>query len=92
MADVIRNHLQNTLELFKWNKSLVAEALGIDRRTVYRMVQRFRLEPLAPAPDEDLVLRCDECGAISAPGEADPRLLHAHSCPFAEPSTGEVAS
>lgn len=89
---VIRNHLQNALEHYGWNKSATAEALHVDRRTVIRMVERFELTPLAPLPDEELVLRCDECGAISEPGELEPRLMHTHSCPLAETTGEQVAS
>lgn len=90
---MVRNHLQASLEHFGWNKSATALALGIDRRTVIRMVERFEL---TPAPEvmvsdgvlfgeagagEELVLRCNDCGSISEPGEADATRQHTHSCP-----------
>jgi len=91
---MIRNHLQSALEHFRWNKSVTAEALGIDRRTVIRMVERFELEPASdaavadeelplPPAGEELLLRCNDCGAVSEPGETDPSVMHTHDCPHA---------
>jgi hypothetical protein len=84
MDTVIKMHLQSALEQLEWNKSAVALALDLDRRTVYRMIQRYKLAPLAPELDEGLLLRCHECGAVSEPGEIDPVLMHTHTCPFRE--------
>jgi len=84
MEAVIRNHLQNTLEHFRWNKTAVGQALDLDRRTVYRMIQRFELKPL------EVLLRCDDCGALSEPGETNPRVMHTHTCQHAQ--AAEVAS
>jgi len=91
---MIRRHLQSALEHFEWNKSATAVALGIDRRTVIRMVERFELEPASdaavadeelplPPADEELLLRCNDCGAVSEPGETDPSAMHTHDCPHA---------
>jgi len=43
MDAVIREHLRTTLEQYGWNISQAAIALELDRRTVYRMIQRYRL-------------------------------------------------
>lgn len=82
MDAVVRQHLQNTLERFHWNKSRAAIALELDRRTVLRMVDRFKLKPLAPELDPGAVLRCDECGSVSEPGETDAAVQHTHTCPL----------
>jgi len=84
MATVVANHLQNTLDFFHWNKTEAARALDMDRRTIYRMVERYKLTPRAPEFDAQLQLRCDDCGSVSEPGEIDPRIIHTHSCKFAE--------
>ncbi len=59
MEQVVCEHLRRTLELCHWNKSQAAQALDLDRRTVYRMIGRYRLEP-APElePDPSVVLEC----------------------------------
>lgn len=81
MDTVIANHLQNALDVFEWNKTAAAHALDLDRRTVYRMIERYKLQPGEPyvAP----LLRCNDCGAVSEPGEPDPAVMHTHSCPHA---------
>jgi len=75
METVVRNHLHNTLELFNWNKTLAGRALDLDRRTVYRMIQRFKLEPRAL---EGPILKCP-CGYHGPVGYDDdaPRI----TCP-----------
>jgi transcriptional regulator of acetoin/glycerol metabolism len=50
MQDVIRTHLFETLELFRWNRTRAAIALDLDRRTVIRMIERFQLKR-APKPE-----------------------------------------
>jgi len=87
METVIRNHLQSTLELYNWNKTAVGQALDLDRRTVYRMIERFKLEPLRPLElaAEFPLLRCDDCGSVSEPGELDQNVIHTHDCPRREP-------
>jgi hypothetical protein len=102
MDTMIRRHLQSALEHFEWNKSATAVALGIDRRTVIRMVERFELEPATGAPiaDEELplppaseetLLRCNDCGAVSEPGETDPRVMHTHTCQHAPKDSAGAA-
>lgn len=59
MNEVVCEHLKRTLELCRWNKSQAAQALDLDRRTVYRMIERYRLEPapeLELTPDTVLML------------------------------------
>ncbi len=50
LDQVTKAHLQKALELCQWNKSKVAEVLDLDRRTVYRMIERYGLAPPAAAP------------------------------------------
>lgn len=65
MDSMVRNHLQAALEHFKWNKSATAVALGIDRRTVLRMVERFGLAPAEPASNPMLKCTCGYHGPIN---------------------------
>lgn len=44
MQDVVVSHLTETLELFGWNKTRTALALDLDRRTVIRMIERYKLK------------------------------------------------
>jgi len=43
LADVERNHILKALKLLGGNKSLAADLLGIDRRTLHRRLQQYDL-------------------------------------------------
>ena len=45
---VERNHVLKMLEQFKFNKVHVAKALGISRRSLYRLIDKYQLEPAKP--------------------------------------------
>jgi two-component system response regulator HydG len=40
LAEFEWSHIQNALRMAKWNKTLTAKALGVDRRTLYRKLER----------------------------------------------------
>jgi transcriptional regulator of acetoin/glycerol metabolism len=42
--EMTRRHLLRCLEQAGWRKQDAAEALGIDRATLYRMIKRYGLE------------------------------------------------
>ena len=41
-------HLLVVLEACEWNRARAAKVLGVDRKTVYRMMARFGLAALEP--------------------------------------------
>ena len=43
-----RGHVLRVLEQFKFNKVHAAKALGISRRSLYRLIAKYQLEPAAP--------------------------------------------
>jgi len=47
LDELEKRYLRHVLEAVKWNRSRAAEVLGVDRRTLYRMAERFGL-PLDP--------------------------------------------
>ena len=44
LDELERRYLQHVLEATGGNRTRTAEVLGIDRRTLYRMAERFRLK------------------------------------------------
>ena len=53
LAELERRYVLRVLTLFNGNKSRTAQALGIDRRTLYRKVETWKesdVELGAPAP------------------------------------------
>jgi len=45
---VISNHMVFVLTFYKWNVSQASRALGVDRRTLYRAMQRYKLQRPLP--------------------------------------------
>lgn len=43
LEDAKKAHTLLVLHLLEWNKYKAAEALGIDRRTLYRMLERWKM-------------------------------------------------
>jgi DNA-binding NtrC family response regulator len=41
LDDLERRYLQHVLGVVNWNRTRAAEILGVDRRTLYRMAERF---------------------------------------------------
>jgi hypothetical protein len=63
LEQVVRAHLAHALELFGWHMTRTAEALSVDRRTLYRMIERHKLvrpEALPPEP-----VSCIGCGKLA---------------------------
>lgn len=50
IEQVIERLVRQTLAHCRWNISHVARSLGVDRRTVYRMLERYQIERPSPAP------------------------------------------
>lgn len=48
LADLERDHIQRVLEAENWNKARAARALGISRRRLYRLLERYGLTHAAP--------------------------------------------
>lgn len=44
LRDVERIHIERVLEYKKWNQSVAAQALGIDRKTLRNKMREFRLD------------------------------------------------
>ncbi len=44
LEQVKRAHVLHVLGLANWHKSKAARALGIDRRTLYHLIERYQLE------------------------------------------------
>jgi DNA-binding NtrC family response regulator len=49
--EVVRRHTQLAMRVYRGQRKLVAEALGIDRSTLYRRLMRYGLD--AEAPDDE---------------------------------------
>ncbi len=45
LAEVERRHILDVLSACHGNRSVAAKALGIDRKTLYRQLKRFEIEP-----------------------------------------------
>jgi two-component system response regulator HydG len=50
MEEVERRYIQRVLEAVGGNKTLAAQVLGFDRRTLYRKLERVREESTPPPP------------------------------------------
>jgi DNA-binding NtrC family response regulator len=50
LEEIERRYLMHVLEQVGQNRTRAAEVMGIDRRTLYRMAERFGI-PLAEQPD-----------------------------------------
>jgi two-component system response regulator HydG len=67
LAELEKRHVQRALAHFDGNKTQVAQVLGIDRRTLYRMIERWAedadvesgVHSVAPAGETDVPLTRD---------------------------------
>ncbi len=50
LVELERRHILKTLNHVGWNKSKTATILGIERSTLDRKIQRYRLNETRPAP------------------------------------------
>jgi transcriptional regulator with PAS, ATPase and Fis domain len=48
LGAVVREHVEHVLSQYRGNKSKAAKALGINRRSLYRMIDRWRVGDLDP--------------------------------------------
>ena len=44
LEEVIRAHVLGVLESCNWSQSKTAQALSVDRKTIYRMLRRWGLD------------------------------------------------
>jgi DNA-binding NtrC family response regulator len=51
LRDVERRHVVDVLRQMRGNKLQAAKALGISRRALYRLIEKYRLEDAAAAPE-----------------------------------------
>jgi DNA-binding NtrC family response regulator len=51
LDDLTRRHLVRVLAATNGNKKRAAEILGVDRRTLYRMLERYTMPPSDPSPE-----------------------------------------
>lgn len=73
LSQVIAEHVTLALTIYAWNMSKTAEAIGVDRRTLYRLVERHKIVRPTELPADDDIQRCIGCGkpapASSVPPE-----------------------
>jgi len=50
LRDVLREHVIAVLTACHGNRTVAARALQVDRKTIYRMLQRWSAQPEHPAP------------------------------------------
>jgi len=50
LDQAIAAHLEHALSIFNWNMTRTAAALAVDRRTLYRMVERHHVKRPSSAP------------------------------------------
>ena len=50
LDDLTRQHIARVLAATEGNKKRTAEILGVDRRTLYRMLQRYGMDTSEPSP------------------------------------------
>jgi len=51
LDELTRRHLVRVLAATGGNKTRTAEILGVDRRTLYRMLGRYAMTPADPSPE-----------------------------------------
>lgn len=88
LEQVQREHVEHVLTLFGWNMTRAAQALDLDRRTLYRMLERMKLErPPELAPDQRA--KCERCGkeAPATDPPAEPGFVWYCSPECAQPKT-----
>jgi transcriptional regulator with PAS, ATPase and Fis domain len=53
LEEVEGRYIQRVMEAVAWNKSVATRVLGIDRSTLYRKLERYKLTPPADREDND---------------------------------------
>lgn len=82
LDQLTRSHVALVLVIHGWNLSRSATALDIDRRTLYRMIERYKLERPAELPAEPPTrAECVGCGKLAPEGDppAEPGFVWACS-------------
>lgn len=77
---VIAQHVAVALTLYNWNMTRAAEALSVDRRSLYRLIERHKIERPAELPEEKR-RSCVGCGKLAPEGDppAEPGFVWACS-------------
>jgi DNA-binding NtrC family response regulator len=65
MEELQRRYLQLVLEETAWNRRRAAAVLQLDRRTIQRLIARYKLEG-APGNSEDEADECEEAAVEPA--------------------------
>jgi two-component system, NtrC family, response regulator HydG len=66
-----RRYIERVLKLVGDNKSRAAQILGVDRRTLYRKLERFQEDDLGPGNAPPTILPAEQLRLPLAPGGAD---------------------
>lgn len=81
LDQLTRAHVELVLELFGWHISRSSEALGVDRRTLYRMIARYDLKRPTELQEANARAECVGCGKLAPEGDppAEPGYVWACS-------------
>lgn len=76
LDEVIAQHVEAALTVYRWNMTRTADALNVDRRTLYRLVQRHKIQRPAELPAEKRG-ECASCGKAAPEGDppAEPGMV-----------------
>lgn len=92
LDQVVGEHVAHALVIYGWNMTRTAAALNVDRRTLYRLVERHKIERPAELPAETHA-SCGGCGkeAPETDAPAEPGFIWFCSPDCAKPKNGGVA-
>lgn len=90
LAQLTRRHLEHVLEVYGWHMTRAADALAVDRRTLYRMVERHGLKRPEALPPETR-RECIGCGKLApeSDGPAEPGFVWACSPKCSQPRVAD---
>lgn len=69
LDNMIAEHVEHALTIYRWHMTRTADALNVDRRTLYRLIERHKIQRPTELPPETRA----ECGTCSkAAPDTDP--------------------